>query len=108
MEKDTFYRHVNNPNKYTLSDKLDIQSEKTKYTYCSILQILDLMSDKAVNIYNWRERFLDRVSLHLLDSDILENLLADVQKTEIVTEEDRRLKQQIEKVKKKRIWRGVG
>ena len=101
MEKDTFYRHVNNPNKYTLSDKLDIQSEKTKYPYCSILQILDLMSDKAVNIYNWRERFLDRVSLHLLDSDILENLLADVQKTEIVTEEDRRLKQQIEKVKKK-------
>ena len=101
MEKDTFYRHVNNPNRYTLSDKLDIQSEKTKYPYSSILQTLDLLSDEAVNIYNWRERFCDRVSLHLLDSNMLENLLANVQRTEIVTEEDIRLKQQIEKVKKK-------
>lgn len=101
MEKDTFYRHIQNPDRYTLSDKLDIQSEKTKYPYCSILQVLDLMSDKAVNIYNWRERFFDRVTLHLLDNDLLGNLLANVQRTEIITEEDIRLKKQIEKAKKK-------
>ena len=101
MEKDTFHRHIQNPDRYTLSDKLDIQSEKTKYPYCSILQVLDLMSDKAVNIYNWRERFFDRVTLHLLDNDLLGNLLANVQRTEIITEEDIRLKKQIEKAKKK-------
>ena len=101
MEKDTFYRHIQNPDRYTLSDKLDIQAEKTKYPYCSILQVLDLMSDKAVNIYNWRERFFDRVTLYLLDNDLLGNLLANVQRTEIITEEDIRLKKQIEKAKKK-------
>jgi hypothetical protein len=101
MEKDIFCRHIQNPKRYTLSNKLDIQSEKTKYPYCSILQILDLMSDKAVSIYNWRERFFDRVAIRSLDNDLLESLLADVQETKIVTEEDKRLKKQIEKVKKK-------
>ena len=72
------------------------------------MQTLDLLSDKAVNIYNWRERFCDRVSLHLLDSNMLENLLANVQRTEIVTEEDIRLKQQIEKVKKKEYGEASG
>ena len=101
MEKDIFCRHIQNPKRYTLSNKLDIQSEKTKYPYCSILQILDLMSDKAVSIYNWRERFFDRVAIRSLDNDLLESLLVDVQETKIVTEEDKRLKKQIEKVKKK-------
>ncbi|MBO7201520.1 MAG: tetratricopeptide repeat protein [Bacteroidales bacterium] len=101
MEKDIFCRHIQNPRRYTLSNKLDIQSEKTKYPYCSILQILDLMSDKAVSIYNWRERFFDRVAIRSLDNDLLESLLADVQETKIITEEDKRLKKQIEKAKKK-------
>ena len=101
MEKDIFCRHIQNPRRYTLSNKLDIQSEKTKYPYCSILQILDLMSDKAVSIYNWRERFFDRVAIRSLDTDLLESLLADVQETKIITEEDKRLKKQIEKAKKK-------
>ncbi|MBR7167511.1 MAG: hypothetical protein IKD33_01730 [Bacteroidales bacterium] len=101
MEKDIFCRHIQNPKRYTLSNKLDIQSEKTKYPYCSILQVLDLMSDKAVSIYNWRERFFDRVAIRSLDNDLLESLLAGVQETKIVTEEDMRLKKQIEKAKKK-------
>lgn len=101
MERATFFRCVKTPSQYTLHDKLDIQSEKSKYPYCSVLQMMDLMSDKAVCIYNWNERFFRRVSLHLLDNDLLEEKLALVQETKIVTPEDIKLKQQIENAKKK-------
>ena len=103
MEKDLFFKCIHNPNDYTLRDKLDIQAEKSKYPYCSILQVLDLMSDKAVNIYNWKERFYHKVAIHLLDNDLLDDLLTDVHETKILTAEDSQLKQQIEKLKNKEL-----
>lgn len=103
MEKDLFFKCIHNPNDYTLRDKLDIQAEKSKYPYCSILQVLDLMSDKAVNIYNWKERFYRKVAIHLLDNDLLDDLLTDVHETKILTAEDSQLKQQIEKLKNKEL-----
>lgn len=103
MEKESFFKCIQNPQNYTLRDKLDIQSDKSKYPYCSVLQALDLMSDKAVNIYNWKERFYQKVLMYLSDNDLFDELLNNVQKTEIVTPEDVKLKQQIEKEKKREL-----
>ena len=103
MEKENFFKCVQNPQNYTLRDKLDIQSDKSKYPYCSVLQALDLMSDKAVNIYNWKERFYQKVLMYLSDNDLLDELLLNVKKTELQTPEDVKLKQQIEKEKKKEL-----
>ncbi len=103
MEKEAFFRHLQHSNAYTLHDKLDIQSEKSKYPYCSALQVLDILSDNAVNIYNWEERFFQKVALQVPDSNRLIEMLSNVIKTEISSQEDLKLKQQIEAVKKKEL-----
>ena len=99
MEKSVFNAKISDPYTYTLQEKLDIQSEKTHYPYCSLLQMMDLLSDEAVNIYNWETRFAPKVSVQMLDLARLDSDLARVKRIDISTPDELKLKQQIEEAK---------
>lgn len=100
MEKSTFLNQLQHPLSYTLQEKLDIQNAKTHYPYCALLQKLDLLSDKAASIYQWKERFLCRVALHLPQPEQLLTLIPQVRIIEISTPADLKLKQRIEEGKR--------
>ncbi len=100
IEKAVFNNKIANSAVYTLQEKLDIQNARYRYPYCALLQMLDLLSDKAANIYQWNERFTPRVSLHMLDVPRLHHALAAVKMIDISTPDDLKLKQEIEKVKR--------
>lgn len=99
IEKAIFNSRIATLNVYTLQEKLDIQSAKSRYPYCSLLQMLDLLSDKAANIYHWNERFSQRVALHMLDTTRLMDHLSAVKTIDISTPDDLKLKEQIENAK---------
>lgn len=99
MTKEGFLNYIRKPNEFSLQDKLDIQGEKTAYPYCSLLQVLDLLSDKASNIYNWEPRFLPKVSTYAPNRQILKKLLDQVAETKIVSQQQLDMKAQIEKQK---------
>lgn len=101
MEKSTLISKLSQPSRYTLQEKLDIQNAKSRFPYCAPLQQLDLLSDKAANIYKWEERFLRRVSLCLPSTKHLFALIPQVEIIEISTPADLKLKQQIEEGKRK-------
>jgi len=101
MEKSTFNKKLEQPLSYTLQEKLEIQNAKTHFPYCAILQQMDLLSDKAASIYQWEERFLSRVALHLPQPGKMIGLLPQVETIEISTPDDLKLKQQIEEGKRK-------
>jgi len=99
MEKSAFNSKILQPYNYTLQEKLEIQAEKTQHPYCAILQQMDLMSDKAANIYQWEERFVSKVAMYMLDTHKLLDQLQNVEIITIATSEDLALKQQIETAK---------
>ena len=99
MTKEGFLNYIRKPSKFSLQDKLDIQSEKTDYPYCSLLQMLDLLSDKATNIYQWESRFLPKIGTYVLDRQILKKYLDRIEETKIVSQQQIDLKAQIEKQK---------
>lgn len=101
IEKAIFNSRIAKPSVYTLQEKLDIQNAKSRYPYCSLLQLLDLLSDKAACIYHWNERFTQRVALHMLDVKRLPTMLAAVKTIDISTPDDLKLKEQIENAKNK-------
>jgi tetratricopeptide (TPR) repeat protein len=99
IEKAIFTSRIAKPTVYSLHEKLDIQNAKSRYPYCSLLQMLDLLSDKAANIYQWNERFTHRVALHMPDVARLSTYLEAVKTIDISTPDDLKLKQQIEDAK---------
>lgn len=99
MDKSSFYSAIANLKEYTLQDKLDIIAEKTRFPYCSLLQMLDLLSDKAVSIYKWEERYEPKVLLHMPEPRVVSACLGDVKPTEVSTADDKRLMEQIEQLK---------
>lgn len=99
MDKTFISSKINRLDRFTLEEKLAIQSEKVRFPYCSLLQELDLLSDKAANIYHWNERFLPRVELSMLQPEKMVAALEKVVSIEISTPEDLRLKEQIESAK---------
>lgn len=99
MTKEGLLNFIKDPTTFSLQDKLDIQGEKTAYPYCSLLQILDILSDKATNIYHWEERFSPKVSAYALDRKYLKNYLDKVKETPIVSQQQLSLKEEIEKQK---------
>lgn len=101
MQKSTFTNKIQNPNKYTLEEKLEIQNAKTHFPYCALLQQMDLLSDKAASIYQWKERFVPKVSLYMPQPNRLNGLLENVEVIEISTPDALKLKQQIEESKRK-------
>lgn len=84
---------------YTLREKLDFQGEKTHYPYCALLQLIDLLSDKAASIFHWEERYAPKVAMYMNDLSKMTEQLGRVQIIKIVTPEDRALKERIERSK---------
>lgn len=99
MDKSTFNNQLANLCSYTMRDKSDIQQEKNKYPYCTLLQVMDLLSDKATGTQQWETRFLPRTSLYLFDYDMFATSLRDVRLTEIQSPADKKAKADIEQAK---------
>lgn len=66
MDKSTFYTQLADMCAYTLQDKSDIRAAKNKYPYSSVLQMMDLLSDKAVGTPQWESRFLPKTNLYMV------------------------------------------
>ncbi len=100
MDKSTFNTQLSNLCSYTMRDKSDIQQGKNKYPYCALLQVMDLLSDKATGTPQWETRFLPRVSMYLFDYDVFAANLRNVKLTEIHTPADIKAKDEMEQAKK--------
>lgn len=83
-----------------MTDKSEIQAEKNRFPFCTLLQVMDILSDKATNTSRWEERFLPKMALYLTDSDKFVSYLNNVSLTEIQTASDIKTKQQVEQAKK--------
>lgn len=99
MDKSVFNNKLETLDNYTLQEKLDIQNEKSHYPYCALLQMMDLLSDKASSIYQWKRRFGPKVAQYMLSTPKLEAAIQEVKLIEISTPEDLKLKQRIEECK---------
>ncbi len=100
MDKSAFNVKLSNLCRYSMIDKSEIQQEKNRYPYCSLLQVMDILSDKATGTSQWEEHFLPRVTLYLPDDAKLRSYLEQVTLTEIQTPADLKAKQEVEQAKK--------
>ena len=106
MTKDTFFEYVSNPLRFSLQDKLDIHNERMSYPFCSVLQVLDLLSDKATSGASFDPQMVSRVSVQVPESA---TLAARLEKTVLKTDdsaseaEARHLKEKIEAAKNKEM-----
>lgn len=100
MDKSAFNIKLSNLCSYSMIDKSEIQSEKNRYPYCALLQVMDILSDKATGTSQWFDRFLPKTALYLLDKDKFEHYLNHVKLTEIQTPADLKAKEQVEQAKK--------
>lgn len=82
-----------------MTDKSEIQAEKNRFPYCALLQMMDILSDKATATSNWQSRFLPRLGLYLTDTSRFADYLQHVTLTEIQSASDLKTKQQVEKAK---------
>ena len=67
MEKSAFNVKLGDLCHYSMLDKSEIQFEKNRFPFCALLQVMDILSDKATGTSRWEERFMPRVSLYLFD-----------------------------------------
>ena len=106
MTKDTFFEYDSNPLRFSLQDKLDIHNERMSYPFCSVLQVLDLLSDKATSGASFDPQMVSRVSVQVPESA---TLAARLEKTALKTDdsaseaEARHLKEKIEAAKNKEM-----
>lgn len=77
MDRNTFGRIVGNPTEFTKELKQEILTEKLKYPYCSILQLLDLLGDKACDNLGWDTVGRQRTKLYLTKECRLDQMLMD-------------------------------
>ncbi len=105
MTKDTFIEYVSNPLKFSLQDKLDIHTEKVSYPFCAVLQVLDLLSDKATLGADFDPQMVSRVSVQLPESHMLAKMLEKTaQKDDGASDnEAKHLKEKIEAAKNKEM-----
>lgn len=82
-----------------MTDKSEIQAEKNRFPYCALLQMMDILSDKATGTSNWESRFLPKMALYLTDTQKFATYLDNVSLTEIQSASDLKTKQQVEKAK---------
>lgn len=99
MDKSAFNVKIANLCRYTMIDKSEIQQEKSRFPYCALLQVMDILSDKATGTSQWESRFLPRASLYVLDSLYFNSLLSKVTTTEIQTPTDIKAKKEVEQAK---------
>ena len=67
MDKSAFNIKLTNLCSYSMMDKSEIQAEKNRYPYCALLQMMDILSDKATGTMQWSERFLPKTMLYFSD-----------------------------------------
>lgn len=65
MDKNAFGALVKNPTSFTKEQKQEILSAKLKYPFCSLLQMMDLLGDKACGNVGWDTLGLQRTRLYL-------------------------------------------
>lgn len=82
-----------------MMDKSEIQAEKNRYPYCALLQMMDILSDKATGTMQWSERFLPKTMLYFSDFEKFNDYLERVTFTEIQTPADIKAKEQVEQAK---------
>lgn len=99
MDKSAFNVKLSNLCRYSMMDKSDIQQERNRYPYCSLLQMMDILSDKATGTSQWEQRFLPRTMLYLVDKNKFQTYLDNVALTEIQTPADLKAKQEVEQAK---------
>lgn len=99
MEKSAFNVKLDDLCRYSMLDKSEIQYEKNRFPYCALLQVMDILSDKATGTSRWEERFLPKVSLYVLDNKKFISYLDNVSLTEIQTPADLKAKEQVEQAK---------
>lgn len=99
MDKSAFNVKIGNLCRYSMMDKSEIQQEKNRYPYSSLLQMMDILSDKATGTYEWESRFLPRTALYLIDYRKFEEYLSRVALTEIQTPADLKAKDEVEQAK---------
>lgn len=99
MDKSAFNVKLDNLCSYSMTDKSEIQSERNRFPFCALLQMMDILSDKAVGTSNWEQRFLPKMNLYLSDFDRFAYYLDHVTLTEIQSASDLKAKQQLEKAK---------
>ena len=99
MEKSAFNIKLDNLCSYSMTDKSEIQAEKNRFPFCALLQMMDILSDKATGTSNWQSRFLPKMKLYLTDTDKFAQYLEKVSLTEIQSAADLKTKQQVEKAK---------
>ncbi len=100
MNKSAFNVKMNDLCRYSMMDKFEIQQEKNRYPYCSLLQVMDILSDKATGTSQWQSRFLPRVLLYLSENGKLDSYLENVTLTEIQTPADIKAKKEVEQAKR--------
>ncbi len=99
MDKSAFNVKLDDLCSYSMTDKSEIQSERTRFPFCALLQMMDILSDKAIGTSNWEQRFLPKMGLYLTDFDRFAHYLDHVSLTEIQSAADIKAKQQVEKAK---------
>ena len=106
MEKSAFNVKLDNLYAYSMLDKSDIQYEKNHYPYCALLQVMDILSDKATGTSQWEQRFLGKTTLYLFDDTKFRGYLENVKLTEIQTPADLKAKEQVEQAKSQEFSAG--
>ena len=99
MDKSAFNIKLTNLCSYSMMDKSEIQAEKNRYPYCALLQMMDILSDKATGTMQWCERFLPKTMLYFSDFEKFNDYLERVTFTEIQTPADIKAKEQVEQAK---------
>lgn len=99
MDKSSFSNNLAHIGEFSLEDKLEIMAEKNRYPYCAPLQMLDLLSDKAVALYHWEDVYKPGVMLHVPEPQVVETLLEQVKPTAVDSASDKQLFEQIAKLK---------
>ena len=78
MDKSRFNSKVSDMCSYSIQDKSDIRTEKNKYPFSSLLQIMDLLGDKAIGTTQWESRFLPKTMLYLVAESRFDDYLRKV------------------------------
>ncbi len=88
MEKSAFNGKLADLSRYSLAEKSDIRQEKNKYPYCVLLQMMDILSDKAISTPQWESRFLPHVLMYRLPGSRLDDYLRRVTLEEVLPQEE--------------------
>ena len=100
MDKSAFNVKLNDLCRYSMLDKSEIQTEKNRFPYCSLLQMMDILSDKVTGTSQWEERSLPKMALYLFDDGKFLTYLDRVRLTEIQTPADLKAKEQVVQAKR--------